>query len=133
MSTPTVQITYILEEAERKRRLSPRQMLEISALPYSLKLPGAGKIFTLECEEHGILLSPANGMDICLNVFTTTALIDCRESRLFHVLRTKKDRRQFIDGEHQHTSGGQILHINDCNESEKRLLLKIFQAEEKEI
>ena len=47
--------------------MSPRQMLEISALPYSLELPGAGKIFTLECEEHGILLSPANGMDICLN------------------------------------------------------------------
>lgn len=42
-------------------------MLETSTLPYTVQLPGAGSLFTLEENGKDVLLCPESGMKVCLN------------------------------------------------------------------
>ena len=67
MNKASIQITYITEEAERKRRLSPRMMLETSTLPCTVELPDTGNLFTIEEGDKGVLLCPEANTKVFLN------------------------------------------------------------------
>ncbi|MBO4512706.1 MAG: hypothetical protein J5746_08045 [Victivallales bacterium] len=67
MNKASIQITYITEEAEQKRRLSPRMMLETSTLPCTVELPDAGSLFTIEEGDKGVQLCPEANTKVFLN------------------------------------------------------------------
>ena len=67
MNKASIQITYITEEAEQKRRLSPRMMLETSTLPCTVELPDTGNLFTIEEGDQGVQLCPEANTKVFLN------------------------------------------------------------------
>ena len=68
MKSASIQLTYIKEEAEARRRLSKRSLLERDALPCDIELPGAGKLFTIDEDSgHCAVINPAAGVKVLLN------------------------------------------------------------------
>ena len=72
MENAPIQLTYIEEAREREKRLFPRKMLSASALPYTVELPGAGRLFTIEPSDEAPLLKPEKGISVALNGQTLT-------------------------------------------------------------